>query len=53
VIKACKIIGDIMPNDAINETVKNSVPEIVPKLIKMLPYLTNSVFLHFLLFIRI
>lgn len=32
-----------MPNDAINDSLKNSVSEIVPKLIKMLPYLTNSV----------
>lgn len=34
-----------MPNDSINESVKTSIPEILPKLIKMLPYLTNSVIL--------
>ncbi|CDW82096.1 UNKNOWN [Stylonychia lemnae] len=43
VIKACKIIADIMPNDSINESVKASIPEILPKLIKMLPYLTTSI----------
>eukprot|EP00347_Sterkiella_histriomuscorum_P002617 403367450 len=42
-IKACKIIADIMPNDSINESVKTSIPEILPKLVKMLPYLTSSI----------
>lgn len=43
IIKACKIIADIMPNDSINESVKASIPEILPKLIKMMPHLITSV----------
>ena len=39
-----------MPNDSINDQVKASLSEILPKLVKMMPYLPTSViiflFLH-------
>jgi hypothetical protein len=42
-IKACKIIAEILPNDAINDSISVSLPEIIPKLVKMLPYLQSSI----------
>ena len=42
-IKACKIIAEILPNDAINDSISVNLPEIVPKMVKMLPHLSSSI----------
>ena len=39
IIQACKIISDCLPNEDVNMTIKNSLHEILPKMIKMLPFL--------------
>ena len=43
IIQACKIISDVLPNDSLNFSIKQAMPEILPKLIKLLPYLVTTV----------
>ena len=46
IIKACKIISDMLPNPQEFYQIHADLKEILPKLIKSMPILHRSVFLH-------
>ena len=43
VIKACKIISSILPDDSLNHTIKASMTEILPKMIHLCSDLPQTV----------